>query len=199
MRHVATSILAASLAASILSVSTPAQAAPATVSSSGALSTAVTSAAAPSAAEARKQRIVKRKAAIKRKKHVIARKKAIKRKRAIVRGKKIMKTAAKYQGTPYRYGGASPSGFDCSGLVKYVVKKSIKKNMPRVAGAQMKKGKKVSKGNKRKGDLIGFYNGSGVYHIAIYAGNNKIWHSPRPGKSVEKVKIWTGSYKVRRI
>lgn len=198
MRQVAT-ILAAALAASIMSVSAPAQAAPATVSSSGAQTTAATTTAAPTAAQLRYQRIVKRKAAIKRKKYVIARKKAIKRKRAIIRGKKIMNAAAKYKGTPYRYGGASPSGFDCSGLVKYVVKKSVKKNMPRVAGAQMKKGKKVSKGDKRKGDLIGFYNGSGVYHIAIYAGNNKIWHSPRPGKSVEKVKIWTGSYKVRRV
>ena len=112
---------------------------------------------------------------------------------------KIVRTAAKYKGTPYRWGGASPAGFDCSGYVRYVVKKSIKKSLPRVAGAQMKKGKSVSKGSKKKGDLVGFYNGSGYYHIAIYAGGGKIWHAPRPGKSVEKVKIWTSAYKVRRL
>jgi len=198
MRHVAR-ILAATMAASVLSIAAPAaQAAPATTSAA-ATSAVASSTSSPTAAELRKQRILKKKKALKRKKYVIARKKAIKRKRAIIRGKKIMNAAAKQKGTPYRWGGSSPSGFDCSGLVKYAVKKSVKKNMPRVAGAQMKKGKKVSKGDKRKGDLIGFYNGSGVYHIGIYAGDNKIWHSPRPGKSVEKVKIWTGSYKVRRV
>ena len=63
----------------------------------------------------------------------------------------------------------------------------------------MKKGTSVSKGAKKKGDLVGFYNGGGYYHIAIYAGGGKIWHAPRPGKSVEKVKIWTSAYKVRRL
>lgn len=191
MRPVAR-ILAATMAASVLSVATPAaQAAP--VSASAAATTAAASSTpAPTAAELRQQRIIKKKKAIKRKK-------ALKRKRAIIRGRKIVSTAARYKGTPYKWGGSSPSGFDCAGLVKYVVKKSVKKTMPRVAGAQMKKGTKVFKRNKRKGDLIGFYNSSGVYHIGIYAGGNKIWHSPRPGKRVEKVKIWTSAYKVRRI
>lgn len=200
MRHVAT-ILAASVAASVLSLGAPAQAAPATVSSNVATSTTTATAgtSAPTAAELRKQRLAKKKAALKKKRAAIAKKKALKKKRAIKRGKKIVRFAKKYKGTPYVWGGNTPSGFDCSGYVKYVLKKSVKKKMPRIAGDQMKKGKKVAKGKKRKGDLIGFYNGSGVYHIGIYAGNNKIWHAPRPGKSVEKVKIWTGSYKVRRV
>jgi len=185
MRHVAR-ITAASLAASLLSIAAPAQAAPVTPTSGlVAPVTVAPAASAPTAAEQRKQRLAK--------------KKRLAKKRAIARGKKIVRVAAKYKGTPYRWGGTSPSGFDCSGYVKYVVKKSVKKTLPRVAGDQMKKGKKVAKGKKRKGDLIGFYSGSTVYHIGIYAGGGKIWHAPRPGKSVEKVKIWTGAYKVRRL
>lgn len=193
MRHVAR-ILAASLAASVLSISAPAaQAAPATVTSGiSAPSSVAQSTSTLTAAEKRKQRIAKKKRLQKIRAHRA-------KKRSIVRGKKIVRTASKYQGSPYRWGGTSPSGFDCSGYVKYVVKKSVKKNLPRLAGDQLKKGKKVSKSKKRKGDLIGFYDGSYAYHIAIYAGHGKIWHAPRPGKSVEKVKIWTSSYKVRRL
>jgi cell wall-associated NlpC family hydrolase len=199
MRHVAT-VLAASVAASVLSLGAPAQAAPSTVTTGVATTTTATpTAPAPTAAELRKQRIAKKKAALKKKRAIIAKHKALKKKRAILRGKKIVRVASKYKGSPYRWGGNSPSGFDCSGYVKYVVKKSVKKKMPRIAGDQMKKGKKVSKGKKRKGDLIGFYNGSSVYHIGIYAGKGKIWHAPRPGKRVEKVKIWTSKYKVRRV
>lgn len=112
---------------------------------------------------------------------------------------KVLKVAAKYKGTKYRYGGASPKGFDCSGYTQYVFKKALGKKLPRVAGAQGKKGKAVAKSKKKKGDLIVFYRGSYAYHVAIYAGDNKIWHSPRPGKKVEKVKIWTSGYKVRRL
>lgn len=194
MRHVAT-FLAACLAASVLSVSAPALAAPATTAPTTTPTTAPPTVTAPTAAQV----AAKKRAAIAKKKALKAKKKALKKKRAIQRGKKFVRYAAKYKGTPYRWGGASPAGFDCSGYVQYVAKKALKKKLPRIAGDQMKKGKKVSKGDKRKGDLIGFYSGSSVYHIAIYAGDGKIWHAPRPGRSVEKVKIWTSAYKVRRI
>lgn len=198
MRHVA-SILAASVAASILSISAPAaQAAPL---ADPAFSAAPVSSdpKVQAAHQKRQERIAKKRAAIQKKRALIAKKKRIAKKRAAARSNKIVRVAAKYKGTPYRWGGTSPSGFDCSGYVQYVVKKSIKKKMPRIAGDQMKKGTSVSKGKKKKGDLIGFNSGSGYYHIAIYAGNGKIWHAPRPGKSVEKVKIWTSAYKVRRL
>lgn len=198
MRPVA-SILAASVAASVLSISAPAaQAAPL---ADPAFSAAPVSAdpKVQAAHQKRQERIAKKRAAIQKKRALIAKKKRIAKKRAAARGKKIVRVAAKYKGTPYRWGGTSPSGFDCSGYVQYVVKKSVKKSMPRIAGDQMKKGKSVSQSKKKKGDLIGFNSGSGYYHIAIYAGNGKIWHAPRPGKSVEKVKIWTSAYKVRRL
>jgi cell wall-associated NlpC family hydrolase len=61
------------------------------------------------------------------------------------------------------------------------------------------KAKRVSKSNKRVGDLVFFVRGGRVGHVALYAGNGKIWHSPGSGRSVTKVKIWTSSYKVGRV
>lgn len=191
MRHVAR-FLAACLAASLLSVTAPALAAPTTTSSPGITTSTAQDANTQTAAEKRKKKRIA-------KKKWIAKKKRLAKKRAAAARKKIVRVAAKYKGTPYRWGGTTPSGFDCSGYVKYVMKKAVKKNLPRIAGDQMKKGRSVSKSSKKKGDLIGFYSGSGYYHIGIYAGHNKIWHAPRPGRSVEKVTIWTSAYKVRRL
>lgn len=202
MRHVAR-FLAASVAASLLSIAAPTQAANATTTTpvtSGIAAPSVSSTpTAPSTQTAAQKRAAAKKAALKKKRAAIAKKKRLKKKRAAQRRAKIVRTAAKYKGSPYRWGGTKPSGFDCSGYVQYVLKKSVKKKMPRVAGAQMKKGKSVKKSKKKKGDLIGFYNGSGMYHIGIYAGKGKIWHAPRPGQSVKKEKIWTSQYKVRRV
>lgn len=198
MRHVA-SMLAASVAVSVLSVSAPAAQAASLANPSPAAAAASSDPAVQTPQQTRQERLAKKRAALAKKRALIAKKKRLAKKRAAVRGKKIVRVAAKYKGTRYSWGGSSPSGFDCSGYVQYVLKKSVKKKMPRIAGDQMKKGKSVSKSKKKKGDLIGFSNGSGYYHIAIYAGNGKIWHAPRPGRSVEKVKIWTSSYKVRRV
>lgn len=112
---------------------------------------------------------------------------------------KIVKKAAALKGSPYRWGGTKPSGFDCSGYTQYVYKKAIGKKLPRIAGDQAKKGKAVKKNKKRRGDLVFFMRGSYVYHVGIYAGKGKIWHASRPGKPVKKEKIWTSAYKVRRL
>ncbi|WP_456697483.1 C40 family peptidase [Aeromicrobium sp. P5_D10] len=112
---------------------------------------------------------------------------------------KVIKKAAALKGSPYKWGGTTPKGFDCSGYTQYVFKKAIHKKIPRIAGDQAKKGKKVKKGDKRRGDLIVFYDGGYAYHVGIYAGKGKIWHASRPGKPVKKEKIWTSGYKVRRF
>ena len=113
---------------------------------------------------------------------------------------KVATMAKKLKGTPYRYGGMSPRrGFDCSGYTKYVYGKTLHVGLGRTAGAQAKQGRAVPKGQKRRGDLIAFYNGRGVYHVGIYARDNIIWHASRPGQPVKAEKIWTSSYKVRRF
>ncbi|PKG25646.1 C40 family peptidase [Niallia nealsonii] len=91
--------------------------------------------------------------------------------------KSAVTVAKKYIGTPYKYGGMSPKGFDCSGLVGYSYKKTGK-TLPRTAGDMYKKGKKVTKKNLKKGDLIFFSTyKKGASHVGIYVGDNKFIHS----------------------
>ena len=50
---------------------------------------------------------------------------------------------------------------------------------------------RVSKEDRRRGDLVFFYSRSGIYHVAIYAGRGYVWHASRPGTPVQRVKPWT--------
>jgi len=97
-------------------------------------------------------------------------------------GADIVATAKKYLGVPYVWGGTNPDrGLDCSGLVQLVLGE-LGVDMPRVARDQAREGAAVaSLADARPGDLLGMRNGS---HIAIYLGENKILHAPRPGESV---------------
>lgn len=97
----------------------------------------------------------------------------------------IVKTAKKYVGTPYRSGGTTPKGFDCSGFTSYVYKKAGVKNLPRTTSGQRHVGKKISKKSAKPGDLI--YSPG---HVAIYLGGNKQIDAPRPGKGVQVRAIW---------
>jgi cell wall-associated NlpC family hydrolase len=102
-----------------------------------------------------------------------------------------LKVAADQKGIRYRYGGTSPrSGFDCSGLTGYAYRKAGKA-IPRTASAQYARAKKIRRAQAKPGDLVFFYRGGRIYHVGIYAGGGTMWHSPRPGKRVSKVKIWS--------
>lgn len=114
-------------------------------------------------------------------------------------GNMVIKRAAAQKGKPYRWGAAGPRAFDCSGLVTYVMKGVGVKHLPRTSSAMAKKAKHVSKAHKKRGDLVFFTSNGHVYHVAVYAGHGKIWHSPGSGRSVTKIKIWTSSYKVGRL
>ncbi len=102
-------------------------------------------------------------------------------------GSSIVQTASRYLGVPYVYGGTSPAGFDCSGLVQYVyAQHGIK--LPRVASDQANAGTKISSMSQLlPGDLVCFSNNMNGYvdHIGIYIGNNQIIHaSSSAGKVV---------------
>lgn len=102
-----------------------------------------------------------------------------------VTGQQIVETAKKYLGVPYVYGGTSPSGFDCSGLVYYVLK-SHGITVSRSSAAMYKCGTPISKSQLQPGDLV-FFQGtssSGISHVGIYAGNGQFIHSPNRGKVV---------------
>ena len=93
---------------------------------------------------------------------------------------RILKTAAQYLGTPYKYGGSGPGGFDCSGFAQYVYKQNGY-NLPRTAAAQYGLGSAVAKSNLQPGDLVFFkcYNSS-IDHVGIYTGSGQFIHSSSP-------------------
>jgi len=105
---------------------------------------------------------------------------------------RVLREAAKLKGVPYRYGGTTPRGFDCSGYTGYVYKKAGK-TLPRTSRAQYSATKHISRTTAKPGDLVFFKSGGRVYHVGIYAGGNMLWHSSRPGRPVAKAKIWTSS------
>ena len=99
-------------------------------------------------------------------------------------GAQIVREAQKYLGIPYVYGGASPSGFDCSGLVYYVLN-SLGYKAERTPEAQYRQGTYVSKSTLQPGDLVFFSgNGSTITHVGIYCGNGQFIHSPNSRSTV---------------
>ncbi|GGN97746.1 C40 family peptidase [Saccharibacillus kuerlensis] len=89
----------------------------------------------------------------------------------------IKSAVSQVAGTPYKYGGTTTSGFDCSGFTRYIFKK-FGINLPRTAASQAKQGTTVSKANLRVGDLV-FFNttGRGISHVGFYMGGGKFAHS----------------------
>lgn len=81
--------------------------------------------------------------------------------------------ALSFQGVPYVYGGTSPSGFDCSGLVQYVFA-AFGKQLPRTAGAQKAVCTPISESQLQPGDLV-FW---GTGHVGIYIGGGNFVHAP---------------------
>ncbi len=92
--------------------------------------------------------------------------------------------AAAQIGTPYRYGGATPRGFDCSGLVYYSYRKAGIR-IPRTTQAQLRNADRVPLGQVQPGDLVFFkLDRRPVSHVGIYAGDNHFIHAPSRGKRV---------------
>ena len=110
-----------------------------------------------------------------------------------VSGQAIVDKAAQYLGTPYVYGGASPSGFDCSGLVYYVLK-SFGYSPNRTPEALYSQGSYVSKANLEPGDIVFFANtgGSGITHDGIYSGNGQFIHAPNSRSTVSYTSLTSG-------
>ncbi len=103
-------------------------------------------------------------------------------------------------GIPYRYGGNTPdSGFDCSGLVRYVVARAAGVNLPRTTADMSGVGTPLARDDLASGDLI-FFNTTGRAHshVGIYVGQGQFVHAPNTGGTVRLESLYI-PYWARRI
>jgi len=87
-------------------------------------------------------------------------------------------------GTPYKWGGTTPKGFDCSGLVKYSYNKAGL-SVPRTSRDQYSASEHISLRQAQTGDLVFFRFDRRISHVGIYLGDGRFVHAPARGKSVE--------------
>ena len=109
----------------------------------------------------------------------------------------------KCKGVPYKYGGTTYKGFDCSGFVQSIYKKALKINLPRSTKGMLKKGILVSKSNLKIGDLVFFKPINNYRHVGIFMGNHIFMHvSTSKGVTMSSLKesYWRKCYfQSRRI
>lgn len=101
-------------------------------------------------------------------------------------GREVATLASRFVGTPYRYGGESPDGFDCSGLVWYV-HRELGVAVPRTAAQQRASVRPVRRKELVPGDLVFFYTPQD--HVGIYLGAGEFVHAPASGRRVERAKL----------
>lgn len=117
----------------------------------------------------------------------------------------LLQRALAMLGTPYRWGGTTTDGFDCSGLVGYVFRSALGIQLPRVSRDMARQGESVDRDQLTEGDLV-FFSRSGrrVDHVGIYLGNGQFVHAPRTGKDVMVSRMdagyWSGKFmQARRV
>lgn len=98
----------------------------------------------------------------------------------------VAKLALQYLGVNYVWGGETPSGFDCSGLVMYCYQKAAGISLTHYARTQYSEGKQIAKSALMPGDLVFFGpTVEGIHHVGIYLGNDKFIHAPHTGDVVK--------------
>lgn len=102
------------------------------------------------------------------------------------KGAKALAYAKAQLGEPYVRNAAGPSSWDCSGLTM-MAWGSVGVSLPHSSRQQFGRGQPVAKSDLQSGDLVFFY--SDISHVGLYAGNGQVIHAPRPGKSVEYIKM----------
>lgn len=113
-------------------------------------------------------------------------------------GQTMASQAMAYRGTPYRSGGASPRGFDCSGLVYFLLRQRGF-NPPRTAAGLASFGRPVPRQQLEAGDIVLFANTykRGISHVGIYQGEGKFVHAPHSGARVRTDSINSSYYSAK--
>jgi len=100
-------------------------------------------------------------------------------------GDRLVSRAMKYLGTPYRYGGTSPGGFDCSGFVYYLYGAVFGQTIPRMPHDMAREGTPVARSALKRGDLV-FFGYRGTFtHVGIYVGNDQFVHATHRGSPLQ--------------
>ena len=114
-------------------------------------------------------------------------------------GPAALRVAETRIGSPYRYGGAGPDTFDCSGLVSYAYS-SVGIRLPRTAAQQYAAVRPVSRKDLEPGDLVFFrVDGKNVGHVGIYAGDGRFVDAPQTGGRVRVASLDDPWYQERYI
>ncbi len=108
-------------------------------------------------------------------------------------GERAASIALQQVGVPYRYGGTSPNGFDCSGLVHYSYSRAGG-SVPRTTGQLWDSTTRVDRSDLRPGDLIFFSINGKMQHVGMYIGGNEFVHAPSSGKQVSVASLSTAYY-----
>ena len=110
-------------------------------------------------------------------------------------GERAAAIAVKEVGVPYRWGGASPAGFDCSGLVYWAYGR-LGIELPHSSYALYDQGRRIARSRMKAGDLL-FFSGRG--HVGIYIGRGRMVHAPHSGTRVHVVRLARSSYGARLV
>jgi len=116
---------------------------------------------------------------------------------SVVRGQSVGERAASVAleqvGVPYRYGGATTSGFDCSGLVQFSYRHAGK-NVPRTTGQLWSSTTTVGRDDLQAGDLLFFRIEGKMSHVGMYIGRQQFVHAPSSGRTVTVTKLTSPFY-----
>ncbi|MDO4906523.1 C40 family peptidase [Neisseria sp.] len=105
-------------------------------------------------------------------------------------GRELILQSMDLVGTPYRWGGTTENGFDCSGMIQYLYKNALNVNIPRTSRQMAEASRKISPKKLKSGDLV-FFNtsGRGISHVGLYIGNGEFIHAPRSGSTVRTERL----------
>lgn len=119
----------------------------------------------------------------------------VKKRRRPTVGERAARIALKAVGVPYSWGGASMSGFDCSGLVYWAYSR-LGVELPHSSYALYDVGRRVARSRMKPGDVLFF---SGLGHVGLYLGRGRMVHAPQSGRTVEVVTLRGSHYGDRLV